>query len=156
MAGSARAEHGASTWPAASKVRSSACERPALRENQPRETLPGCVAASDSPRCGAMCFRPRRTRTLAPWLIIANVARVLETRCDGHHDELPELIYAHDRYLYGRHTCTESSLGCDSLIRHLAMILLTYGSSTRIRLALHRSPTALGPLFLWLCNSAPI
>lgn len=96
------------------------------------------------------------TRTLASWLIIANVARVLETGCDGLHDELPELMYAHDRYLYGRHTCAESSLGCDSSIRRLAMILLTYDSSTRIRLALHRRPKALGPLFLWVCNSALI
>lgn len=94
------------------------------------------------------------TRTLAPWLIIAIVARVLETSRDGHHDELPELIYAHDRYLYGGHTCTGGSLGCDSLIRLLAMILLTYDSSTRIRLSLHRSPKVLGPLFAWFCNSA--
>lgn len=72
--------------------------RPELRENQPRETLQGCVAALDSLLRGAMCFRPW---TLAPWLIIAKVARVLETSCDGHHDELPELIDAHDRYLYG-------------------------------------------------------
>jgi hypothetical protein len=92
------------------------------------------------------------TRTLASWLIIANAARVLETSREGHHDELLELIHAHDRYLYGRHTCADNSLGCDSLIRLPAMILLTYGSSTRIRLALHPSPKTLGPLFLWVCK----
>lgn len=103
------------------------------------------------------------TGTLAPWLIIANVqspvARVLETSCDGHHDELPELIGAHDRYLYGRHTCAENSLGCGSLIRLLAIILLTYDASTRIRLSPHRSPNVLGPLSarqLGFCNSALI
>lgn len=127
-AGSARVEHGAA---AASKVRPSAYERPELRENQPRETL-RAVSPHLIRRGVAPCASGQGgTRTLAPWLIIAIGARVLETRCDGHHDELPELMDAHDRYLYGRHTCTESSLGCDSLIRLLAMIFVTYNSNTR-------------------------
>ncbi|KAH8127458.1 hypothetical protein LI328DRAFT_165215 [Trichoderma asperelloides] len=43
----------------------------------------------------------RPSRVVSPHLIRccvapSNVARVLETSGDGHHDELPELIYAHD------------------------------------------------------------